>query len=568
VLDGALPPFVIPTTLHDSLMARLDRLASVRLMAQIGAAIGREFSYALLRAVSRLPEDELQTGIARLVASELVFQRGRPPDAVYSFKHALIQDAAYSTLLRSARQALHTRIAEVLQERFPDIAASHPEVLAHHFTQGGLVDPAIDYWRKAGASAFGRSAMVEAVMHLTRGIELISSLPAGPDRDRTELQIQLVLGTVMWAAKGQSAAETFQVFSRARDLLGESAALGEQMAVLYGVWRVHFGRSEHVAGQAVAGECLTVAARHKDVEATALAHRLAGETQWAMGAFARARSHLEQTLECFPPDRDIANDLRLSHDHAVSALGWLGVTLWPLGYLEQSVATSAQAVVRARGTGHTMTIALALYLRALLGAAFASDSEKAIAHSDEAAHFCLEHGISHYEHWARFCQGIALARNGDPRRRIEVMRGAMAAAGNIDAKLFRPIHLGHLAVAHAGLGESEIGLGLLDEAILTVEKTHERLFEAELHRLRGELLLRSGNGGAAEAAFEGALTVARSQGARMWELRAAMSFARLRRDQGRHREAKDLLAPVYGWFTEGFDTSDLKDAKALLDELA
>jgi class 3 adenylate cyclase/predicted ATPase len=568
VLDGPLPPFAIPTSLHDSLLARLDRLASVRLVAQTGAAIGREFSYELVRAVLRLPEDELQAALGRLVASELVFQRGTPPDAVYAFKHALVQEAAYSTLLHSARQELHARTAKVLEEHFPDTAASQPEILAHHFTQGGLVDPAIGYWRKAGEGALTRSAIVEAVTHLTRGIELISLLPAGLERDHTELRLQLALGTAMWAARGQSAPETLRVFSRARDLLDESATLRERMTVLYGLWRVHFGRSEHPAGWAVARECLALAARHRDAEASALANRLMGETQWALGAFAEARSHLEHTLEYFPSGREITTDLRLSHDHAVSALAWLGVTLWLLGYPEQSATTLAQAVVRARGVGHAMTIALALHQRALLSAAFASDPEGAIAHSDEAVRYCREHRISHYEHWARFCQGIASARNGDPRHRIEVMRGAMEAAWHINARLFRPVHLGHLAAAHASLGEPEVGLGLLNEAILTVEKTRERVFEAELHRLRGELLVALGGRGDAEVSLEGALTVARGQKARMWELRAAASLARLRRDQGRRAEARDLLAPVYGWFTEGFDTADLKEAKALLDQLA
>jgi class 3 adenylate cyclase/predicted ATPase len=568
VLDRALPPFAIPTSLHDSLVARLDRLASVRLVAQIGAAIGREFPYALLHAVSHLPEDELQAALARIVASELVFQRSTPPDAVYSFKHSLIQDAAYSTLLRSTRQELHSRIANALEERFPDTVASQPEILAHHFTQGGLVHPAIRYWRRAGEGALKRSSMVEAVTHLTRGVELISLLPAGRERDRAELRLQLALGTAMWAAKGQSAPETLRVFSRARDLLDESATLREQMAVLYGLWRVHFGRSEHLAGRAIAGECLALAARRRDVEASALANRLMGETQWAMGEFAQARSHLEQTLEYFAPDRDIANGLQLSHDHAVSALGWLGLTLWPLGYPEQSVAASAQAVVRARDIGHGMTIALALYHRALLGAAFESDPERATAHSDNAVRYCLEHGISHYEHWARFCQGIASVRNSGPQHRIEVMRGAMEAAADINAMLFRPLHLGHLAAAHASFGEPEVSLGLVNEAILRVEETQERLFEAELHRLRGELLAGMGNVRDAETALEEALRVARGQKARMWELRAAVSLAQLRRDQGRRAEAHDLLAPVYSWFTEGFDTPDLKEARSLLDGLS
>jgi predicted ATPase len=279
------------------------------------------------------------------------------------------------------------------------------------------------------------------------------------------------------------------------------------------------------------------------------------------------RTHFERTIDFSSSVRNTGTDLRLSHDNIVSAQGWLAVTLWPLGFPRQSARASAEAVARSQALKNTMTIALALHQRALLHAGFGADLEAATASSDEAVRYCQANGIAHYEHWARLYEGISLTRCGDPTRGNEIMRCAMEAARNINSNLFRPLHLGCIAASHALLGQPDVGLSSLNEAILMADDTQERVFEAELHRLRGELLVDLGNIGEAEMALERALTVARNQQARMWELRAAASLARLRRDQGRHAEARDLLAPVYGWFTEGFETPDLKDAKALLDEL-
>jgi predicted ATPase len=365
--------------------------------------------------------------------------------------------------------------------------------------------------------------------------------------------------------KGIAAPETLRVFSRARDLLDQSATVTEQMTVLYGLWGVHYVRAEHSAAREVAEQCLTLAACHRDGEAPAVAKHIMGGTLWATGAFVEARSHLQRTLDPSTPSSD--NTPSNSQNHDITATSYLAWTLWLLGYPEQAAAAAKQAVVRARGTGHVPLTAFVSFAEVFLATAFGTDREPVSAHADEAIAYCFEHGVTTFGHWARFCQGVILARRGDARIGIEVMRGAMEAAGQNNAKLFLPRQLGHLATAHASLGEPEVGLGLLSEAILTVERTRERLFEAELHRLRAELLLTLGNKSDAEAALQQALMIARAQQARMWELRAATSLARLRRDQGRHAEARDLLAPVYAWFTEGFDTPDLKEAKALLDKL-
>src|SRR5262245_55196533 len=302
-LDGPLPPLAIPATLQDSLMARLDRLAPVKEIGQIGAAIGREFSYSLMHAVVGREETALKHALAQLEQAGLVFCRGEPPDAVYSFKHVLVRDAAYESLLKSRRQQLHGQIARALEESFANIVASQPEIVAHHFTAAGLVDPAIDYWLNAGHLALSRSANAEAVKHLRQGIELTQSLAPSPERVRKELNFYLALGPAMAATEGYAAPETLKVFSHARDLLGEGGTLTEQMTVLWGAYLAHSARAENTAALEVARKCLALAAEHEHPGISALGNRFVGQTLWMMGAFVDARLHLERTLAPALPTR-------------------------------------------------------------------------------------------------------------------------------------------------------------------------------------------------------------------------------------------------------------------------
>jgi class 3 adenylate cyclase/predicted ATPase/ABC-type transport system involved in cytochrome c biogenesis ATPase subunit len=566
-LDGPLPPLAIPETLQDSLMARLDRLASVREIAQIGAAIGREFSYSLVHALIGRNESALKHALAQLEQAELVFRRGEPPDAVYSFKHALVRDAAYESLLKSRRQQLHGRIARALEQRFAGTVASQPEIVAQHFTEAGLVEHAIDYWLKAGHLALSRSANAEAVKHLRQGIELTRSLPPSPERVRKELDFYLALGPAVAATEGDAAPETSRVFSHARALLGEGGTLMEQMTVLWGAYLAHSMRAEYTAAREVAQHCLALGAHHEHPGISALAHRFMGQTLHFMGAFIDARVHLERALElCAANPETVTSYRRFGTDDRVNALSFLAPTLLLLGYPEQSVAAAAQAVSRAQTIGLAYSTALALSHVAFLGT-IGCDPQQAAAHADQAIAVSAEHGLASPGHRAGFFRGALLAQSGDPRHGIELMRNAIAAAEGSAERNRRTLYLCHLASAHASLGQLEVGLGLLDEAIQTAEITSERFFEAELHRLRGELLLSLGNKAEAEAALRRALTVARQQQAHWWELRAATSLAKLWHDEGRSIEACSLLEPVYSWFIEGFDTSYLKNAKALLDEL-
>jgi class 3 adenylate cyclase/tetratricopeptide (TPR) repeat protein/ABC-type transport system involved in cytochrome c biogenesis ATPase subunit len=566
-LEGPLPPLAIPETLQDSLMARLDRLAPVREIAQIGAAIGREFSYPLMRALVGGDETALKHGLGELEQAGLVFRRGEPPEAVYSFKHALVRDAAYESLLKSRRQQLHGQIGRTLEKKFPDILSSQPEIVAHHFMEAGLVEPAIDYWLKAGHLALSRSANAEAAKHLGQGIELTQSQSPSAERDRKELDFYLALGPAMAATEGYATPETLRVFSHARDLLGDGGTLTEQMTVLWGVYLAHSMRAENIAAREIAQRCLALATEHEHPGMSALGNRFMGQTLWMMGAFVDARFHLERTVElCATNQETLTSYRRFGADDEVAALSALSRTLLLLGYPEQAARAARQALARAQSMGLAFTTALALDGETLLGA-LGADEKRAAVHANEATALSIEHSFADYEQRARFIQGALSARSGDPQRGIELMRSTLAAIERTNSVNRITLYLGHYAAAHARFGQPGVGLDLLDDAIQTADKINERFFEAELYRLRGKILLTLGRRGEAEAGLRRALTIAQQQQAHWWELRAATTLAKHWHDEGKYLEAYSLLQPVYGWFVEGFDTAPLKDAKALLGEL-
>jgi class 3 adenylate cyclase/predicted ATPase len=566
-LAGPLPPLAIPATLQDSLMARLDRLAPVREICQIGAAIGREFSYSLVREMAAREETALQDALDQLEQAELIFRRGEPPDAIYSFKHALVRDAAYESLLKSRRLQLHGQIARTLEERFADVVASQPETLAHHFTEAGLIEPAIGYWLKAGNLALSRSANAEAVKHLRRGIELTQSQEPSARRARKELDFCLALGPAISATEGYAAPEALRVFSRVRDLLGDSGTPTEQITVLWGIYLVHSNRAEHIMARDVAQHCLDLAAQYDHPGMLALANRFMGQTLWMMGAFVEARVHLECSLDlCDTNQATVTSYRRFGADDEVTASSALSRTLLILGYPERAAAVAEKSLSRAGALGLAFTTALALDNEALFGI-LGADPQRAAAHTNEALTHSIEHCLADFEQRARFVQGALLAQSGDPQQGIEFMRSALAAIERTNTQNRRPLYLGHFAVAHATLGQPEVGLGLLDEAIEAAEATEERFFEPELHRLRGNTLLQLGRADDAEAGLRRALTIAQQQQARWWELRAATSLARHLHQNGNSLEAYSVLQSVYSWFVEGFDTASLKEAKALLDEV-
>jgi tetratricopeptide (TPR) repeat protein len=428
---------------------------------------------------------------------------------------------------------------------------------------------AVDFGERSGDERIDRLMAYEATAlrygrQGDNSLELTRSLPPAPNRNRRELDLHLTLGRMIRMAKGMAAPDTLQVFSRARELLDETSSVEEHITVLYGLWGVHYVRAEHNAAQSVSQQFLTIAEQYQDDEALALGHYILGDTLWATGAFIDAQSHLECILELYGPLDRSGTAGTLQHNYDVNALTFLGWALWRLGYPEQASRAVTEAIARARQIGHVPLLAFALHAGALLDIGFAEmQSNSEIA--DETVAFCAQHGVAAYELWAHFWQGAAIARRGDLRQGIDVMEASMAAAAKIEAKLFRPLHLGQLAIAYAHREAPEIAISLVEEALATSKATNERFYDAELHRNRGDFFMTIGKSDLAELALQEALVLARAQKARLWELRAATSLTRLWWNQNRRTEAQDLLRPLYGWFREGLETQDLRLAKEFIE---
>jgi len=567
VLESGVPLVGIPTTLQDSLMARLDRLASVRPVAQIGAAIGREFSYALLRIVSRLTEEELQASLARLVASELVFQRGTPPDAIYAFKHALVQDAAHGTLLRSSRQQLHAQIAEALEAQSPELMDSQPELFAQHYAEAGLVEKSVAYWSKAGRRSAARSAMAEAAAQLQRGLDQLALLADNRERQRHELELYSALGAALMAVKGYAAPETGQAYARARELWEQLGYPSEFLQVPYGQSIYHRFRGEVDLAQRLAEDLLRLSLRRNDSAGIVLGHLSSGRNLMFIGRLASSRSHFEEVLALYDPNSLHSFDHQTGVDPHVTSQSNLGIVLFCLGFPDQALARSSAAIAEARQLAHPPSLAGSWASGAIL-LSLIGDSAALDERVDRLVEVATEQGFLHYRAEGTIYRGWSKVKNGNVVEGLFLLRSGATAYRATGATSWVPYYIALVAAACKISGRVEEGLALLDEALQLSESTGERWFLAELNRHKGQLMLRLGNTKAAEELYRKALSIAEEQEAKLWELRAAVSLARLRRDRGRAVEARGLLAPVYGWFTEGFGTPDLREAKALLNELS
>jgi class 3 adenylate cyclase/predicted ATPase len=575
-LSGPLPPLAIPTTLHDSLMARLDRLSAVKAMAQLGATLGREFSYDLLQAIAPWDEDTLRRGLQQLVAAEFLYQQGVPPQATYRFKHALIQDAAYQSLLRSTRQQHHQRIAQVLEARFPERCATQPELLAHHYTEAGLAAQALPYWQQAGQRAIQRSANLEAVAHLTKGLEVLATLPDTPERAQQELVMQTTLGPALLVTKGQAAPELLHAYTRARELCQQVGETPQLFQVLRGLWYVYLHRVELRTAREMGEHLLTLAQRVGDPALLLEAHYALGNTLNYLGEFAAAQAHFEQVIALYDRQEHHAHAFLYGQDPGVVCRHYAAVTLWYLGYPEQAWQRSQEAMTLAQELAHSHSLAFALIFAAWvhhLRREWPLTYERAEATIALAA----EQGFGVYAAMGRIFRGWALAEQyaapgagqGPVEEGIAQMQQGLAAWRTTGAAVFQPYGLALLAKASMQVGQPEAGLTLLTEALSVANDKGERRWDAELYRLKGEILLArsAAHHTEAEACFCQALDIARRQQAKSWELRTALSLARLWQRQGKHAAAHELLAPTYGWFTEGFDTADLQEAKALLEAL-
>jgi len=553
------------------LLGRLDRLGpSAKNVAQIGSAIGRDFSHELLVMAVPLAEPELQEALRRLVEAGLVFQRGVPPTAEYLFKHALVQDTAYSTLLRGPRQALHLRIAEALEQRFPESVETRPEILAHHYGEAAMTDRAITYWHRAGKSSVAKSAVREAIAQLRRGLSLLEGLPETPEHKQLELDIHVTLTQALMAGKGYADPEVAAALERANRLVTETAAVGTPVHffVLYGLWVSNLTTGAIAASLEHATNFLSSAQSQPSSGPLLVGHRTLAYSLLLSGDYPAALAHVETAASLYRPDEHRDSALHYGQDIGVSALVFLCWALWHRGYPDQSARAADRALALSRELGHAHTLAHAFW-HAGLAAVLARDVATVYAHSNNCVALASEQGFAYWAASGRILQGWADAQRGEATTGIARIRDGLAAKEAIGDRANRPFDLTLLVEALALAGKIEEALATLDDALAQTAVSGVKGWSAEIHRLRGDLTARLPypDPENAEDSFRIALEIAREQGTRGYELRAATSLARLWREQGRRGEARDLLAPLYGWFTEGFDTADLKEARTLLSGL-
>jgi len=591
--DGVpIPPLAIPATLQDSLMARLDRLATVREIAQLGATLGREFSYDLLQAVSPLDEATLQHGLKQLVEAELVYQRGLLPQAQYIFKHALIQDTAYQSLLKSKRQHYHQQIAQVLTERFPETVETQPELVAHHYTEAGFIVQAIPYWQKAGQRASQRSANVEAVNHFTKGLELLQTLPDTPERGQQELTLQLALGNVLMVTKSWSASEVERAYTRAHELCRRLGETPQLVLVLWGLYSFYGMKGDYRTATELAEQLMRLAQSIQDPTALILAHRIWGIRSYWLGELITARDHLEQVLTLYDCSQHHALAPLTVIDSGVQCRGYAAGTLWYLGYPDQALNRISEALALAHELAHPSSLEFALGWATIIHQ-LRRDVQAVQEQAKALIALCTEQQSLHPLTRGRILRGWALVEGGDGDEGLTQMQQGVGGEGDIRTAIDRTYYFALVAEAYGRIGQSEEGLKMIAEALALVDKTGRGVYEAELYRLRGELTLQQESQKSksksqkskiatnpqpltpnpqteteAEASFLKAIDIARKQQAKSLELRAVTSLARLWQQQGKKHEAHKMLSEIYNWFTEGFDTKDLQEAKALLEKIA
>ena len=571
---GPVTPLAIPASLQASLLARLDRLASVRDVAQIGAALGRQFSHELIAAVAvpgsgpGMPQPQLDDALAQLVGAELIYRRGTPPDAEYSFKHALVQDAAYSTLLRSRRQHLHAHIATTLENRFAEIVAAQPALLAHHCTEAGLTEKAVEYWLGAGRHAWGRSATAEAVALLRRGLALVPALPDGDWRREREFDLQIALAQALIASRGWGLLEVGEAYARVRELALTLNRPGALFSALWGQFIDHWARADLKRAQRLAAELRELGDTTGEVLMQVMGCEASGLTCFSLGEFTTGRGYLEKALTLYDPAHRASYSELLPNDARVQLRGNLSWPLACLGRLDRALFQSNTALDEARRLSHPFTLGFALACAWWTRWFVRFEPGLLLEHADETHAFATEHGIGFQRAMALFWRGWCLAALGRADEGIPLITTGLAGWDELGFVIWRPCVLSLLGDACRMTGEWQAALGHLAEAQRLAEETGDRFYQAETLRLTGDVRLVMGDSTTAEASYREAIGIAQQQSAKLWELRAATSLARLWRNQGKSAEARDLLRPVYGWFTEGFDTPVLKEAKALLAELA
>jgi class 3 adenylate cyclase/predicted ATPase len=567
----------VPASLYASLMARLDRLGGpAKELTQIAAAIGREFSHALLASVVPQPEAAMRSALDRLIGAGLLFRRGVPPHATYLFKHALVQDAAYGTLLREPRRTLHARIAETIESEFADIAENRPELLARHWTEAGVIDKAAFLWGKAGQRSLARSALVEAAEQLRRALDQIATLPSTPVLRGEQIKLQIALVNALMHVKGYAAPEPKAAVEQARQFIERAEALGEPpedplllFSALYGVWAASYVAFNGDVTRELASQFVALAEKQDQIVPLMIGHRLIANSLMLTGDITKGREHYNQAFAFYDPAKHRSLATRFGQDVGVSIFVYRALAQWMLGYPDTAVADANHALEDARAGGQAGTLMYAQFHTSLTNVLCANYAA-AIAQSDEVVRLADEKNAAIWKALATMQKGCVLALSGKALEGIQMITSGISTYKSTGSRVYLPIFLAHLSRAYAEVGQFDDAWHSIGEALSAVETTKERWYEAEINRISGEIALKLPQLGSsqAEVYFERALIIARAQQAKSWELRAAMSAARFWRDQGRREKAKALLAPICGWFTEGFETHDLKQANALLSALS
>ena len=563
----------IPPTLQQSLAARLDQLGSARETAQIGAVLGRGFSYALVQSLAGLDEGGLRSALERLAEADILFVEGDGPQATYRFKHALIQDAAYDSLLKSRRQALHAQAAEILR----DSASPEPEAIAHHFTQAGLDDLAIEWWGKAGDQALRRSAFQEAIAHLGKAIAMADKTGATARRsiggsavpNERLTQLHVAHGNALIAARGFGAAETAEAFAKARESAAGGKDAPERLAAEYGLWAGNFVRGELPSMRAHSSAFLGDVESSPDSPEASVAHRAAGITCWVAGEYREARDHLERALALFQPGRDDDLAFRFGPDPGVLAMQYLALTSWPMGDIARAVSLVGRAEARIADLTHVGTLAPGK-MHAAMFDLMRGDRARVAANAFELTRLAREFDLNLFRAFSVFLEGWASTASGANGGRLEGMRRGVELLREQKVLWFDGLLKMALAEAEAQGGDPGRAVAIFDETLATCDRTGCRAFEAELHRARGEMVLKCdpASPAPAEKAFLTAIAVSRQQGARSFELRAALSLAKLYQSTARPVEAHDILAPALDGFAPTVEMPEIAEAQALLTALA
>ncbi len=559
----------VPATIQDSLMARLDRLAPIKEIAQIGAVIGRTFSYELLAAISTKTDEDLQSALRQFMDSELIFGRGTPPNATYTFKHILVQETAYASLLNRRRQELHAEIANVIVERFPHLIDSEPEMIARHCTHAGELGRAVGYWTKAGKFATARSNNLEAIAHLRRGLEILSEMPRSEQRDRLELDLQVTLGSPLLSIRGYTSSEAGDAYDRARALSDRLGDKANQFPVLFGVWVYHWNGGDLRQAREVAEDFLARAQRDGSHDALLMGHRNMGLSMTGLGSLAEARHHLEESRALYVPESDRGLSYLYTQDPWVAASGFLSLALWALGHRREAAEVSAKSVAYAREIDHPFSLAYALFCAALFGTV-ARDPETVARCAAECHALGEQHSFPVFSAYARFFLGYAEAATGAAEKGIAEMTGGLEETRSLGMIVWRPVALATLAEIYAEEGQHRKAFDAIERGLRRADSREENFARADLYRLKGRLLSRKPRGNVADAEtwFQKALDTARDQEARSWELRTAINYAELLRDQGDLARVRALVEPLVEQAGAARGDAEVVRARALLDGLS